>query len=277
MIIYSKNHLFMKKLLIPISLIIMFLACKNELKISPLKFTSQTLKQEKMEADSSSSFGADVQYLIAEGGNLGVAKAINDTIQNAITATLSFGGGDSAFTKMDVSTALAKFRKGYDTQLAEALKMPVKERFSSSYDYSSAVKAVSQNAKVTVIRINEDIYMGGAHPMGTITSFVFDNQTGKTIKLATLVKNKEALVKILEENFRKEKEIDPKTPLEEVIFADDENKHLPLPYSYELSEDGKGITFIYDSDEVAAHAFGSTIFTVPFESLANCMDFNTIK
>ena len=267
----------MKNLLIPITLIVTFLACKNEPKNVALKFTSQSIKQEKMEADSSASFRADIQYLVAEGGNEGVAKAINDTIQNAITATLSVGDAGTILTKMDINTALAKFRKAYDENISEGLKMPEKERFISSFDYDSSVKEIFKNEKITTICINESYYMGGAHPTSTTRSYVFDNKTGKAIPLTALVKNKDALVKILEENFRKEKEIDPKTPLEEVIFESEDSKHLPLPYSYEISEDGKGITFIYDSDEVAAHAFGPTIFTVPFESLADCMDFSKIK
>ena len=267
----------MKKLLIPITLIITFLACKNEPKNVALKFTSQSIKQEKMEADSSASFRADIQYLVAEGGNEGVAKAINDSIQNAITTTLSVGDDDTILTKMDINTALAKFRKTYDENISEGLKMPVKERFFSSFDYDSSVKEIFKNEKTTTICINESYYMGGAHPTSTTRSYVFDNKTGKAIPLTALVKNRDALVKILEENFRKEKEIDPKTPLEEVIFESEDSKHLPLPYSYEISENGKGITFIYDSDEVAAHAFGPTIFTVPFELLADCMDFSKIK
>jgi Deacetylase PdaC/Protein of unknown function (DUF3298) len=267
----------MKNLSILILLIVSFLACKNEPKITPLKFTSQTIKQEKVEADSSSFFTADVQYLVAEGGNPNVAKAINDSIRNAIVPTLSFVGDSTISTKIDISAALALFRKSYENERAEQLKSPIKERFFSSYDYVSTVKEGVKNAKTTSIFINENYYTGGAHPNTSLTSYVFDNQTGKAIPLTALVKNKEALVKILETYFRAEKEIDPKTPLEEVIFEHDGGKYLPLPRSYELSEDGKGITFIYESYEVAAYAFGPSVFTVPFEVLGDCLDLSSIK
>jgi hypothetical protein len=267
----------MKNLSILILLVVSFLACKNEPKITALKFVSQSIKQEKVEADSSSSFAADIQYLVAECGNPDVAKAINDSIKNAIVSTLIFAETDNVSATIDISTALAQFRKSYETERAEQLKSPAKERFFSSYDFASNVKEGVKNAKTTSIFISENYYTGGAHPNTSLTSYVFDNQTGKAIPLTALVKNKEALVKILETYFRAEKEIDPKTPLEEVIFEHDGGKYLPLPRSYELSEDGKGVTFIYESYEVAAYAFGPTIFTVPFEILGDCLDLNSVK
>jgi hypothetical protein len=268
----KKNFIF--SLFIPL----LWLACKKE--IAPITFSKQNIKQEAPFKDSLSSFKVEINYLVAQGATPEVAKSINDTLQNEIAMNLLSMSDDTIFQKMDINSALQKFRTSYDNMLKEQDGIPASERFSLNYEVEMDFKEMSRNEKVVCVAGSNYFFTGGAHPNGFTSYYVFDSQTGKTFFLENLIKEKEKakMIELLEKEVRKVLELKPNASLEEEgLFVDETTKKIPLPLNFALSEDKKGISFIYNPYEIAAYAFGPIAFTVPFGELEGLMNLEKIK
>ncbi len=265
-----------KNFIFSLACILFFLACKKD--IAPITFSKQSIKQEAPFKDSLSSFNVVVNYLVAEGATPEVIKSINDTLQNEIAMNFLSMSDDTVFQKMDINSALQKFRTSYDNMLKEQDGIPESERFNLNYEVEMDFKEMSRNEKAVCISGSNYFYTGGAHPNGFTSYYVFDSQTGKTFFLENLVKDKAKMIDLLEKEVRKVAEIKEGVSLEsEGFFLDETTKRIPLPLNFALSEDKKGISFIYNPYEIASYAAGPIAFTVPFGALEGILDLEKIK
>ncbi len=110
-------------------------------------------------------------------------------------------------------------------------------------------------------------FMGGAHPSRFITFYNYDLKRGRKLTLDDLFDAKQisSLQALAEKKFRFTWGIPDTASLNNYGFEFPQNR-FALNRNFLL--DGKGITFLYNSYEVAPYAMGITKFKVPYEELA---------
>lgn len=126
-----------------------------------------------------------------------------------------------------------------------------------SWSVERTVSVVYQSPKVLSLELNENQYTGGAHPNAVRIFFNLNTASGKLIKLSDiLAPNYEAqLNAIAERKFRELKGLKSDESLSDAGFDFKDNQ-------FSLNENfliGKaGITFYYNSYEIAPYAMGPT-------------------
>ncbi len=270
---------FMKNFFSLTTLLFLFLtACQMDKKIPAVTFKKQNIQQVVGKEGDANTFSCDINYLIAEGATPEIIKAINDTLQNDIATSISALGEDTVLVKMDINTAIAKYRTSYENIVAEVAKTPENERFEVHYSATMDFKEKNRNAKVICLESGNSFFTGGAHPFSYASNYVFDVATGKTINLKDLIKDETKFLKIIEENVRKVHNIAAAKSLEEEgFFLDETTKKLALPLNFSVSNDQKNIDFIYNPYEIAAYALGPTELSIPFEILKDCLSLERLK
>lgn len=120
------------------------------------------------------------------------------------------------------------------------------------------------DGKVLSLAMNGYSYTGGAHPNYVLAAVSFDALSGRRIEMSDLVTDQEALAKIAEEYYRKEK---AEAFEEGFDFAPD--WPFVLPTAYALTADG--IYMAYMPYEVAPYAIGSAEFVIPFSEIKHLL------
>ncbi len=112
--------------------------------------------------------------------------------------------------------------------------------------------------------VNQDEYLGGAHPAVFTQLRSFDLSTGNFIDIVDKY-GKEKLLALAERRFRTINELDSRANLNDAGFMFEDGK-FTLPENMGLTKEG--VLVVYNSYEVASYAQGETRFTIPYSALA---------
>ena len=126
-----------------------------------------------------------------------------------------------------------------------------------SWSVERTVSIVYQSPKVLSLELNDNQYTGGAHPNAVRIFLNLNTASGKPINLPDiLVPNYEApLNAIAERKFRELKELKPDESPSDAGFDFTDN-HFSLNENFLIGK--AGITFYYNSYEIAPYAMGPT-------------------
>ncbi len=126
------------------------------------------------------------------------------------------------------------------------------------------VEVINNDDNYLSLQVNENSYMGGAHP-NQFTSFLnFDSRTGEEITLKALVKDTGKLELLAEEAFRKTKELADDEDLSEAGYFFEEGK-FKISDNFGISQ-GKLLLY-YNSYEIAPYSLGPTLLQLPLETV----------
>lgn len=255
----------------------LFIACNDKQKrnnnATTLQFETITTKDSIGNCEDARCFHYDIKYLNTKATQ-GVAKNIIDTLDKYMLMSI-VGHLDNAQPKK-LEEALKMVRQDYDVQMAENAKLPEADRGMVVYDMEIEDSVFYQNDKVISIAQNVYAFTGGAHPSGHESIFTFDKKTGKTIELKSLVKDEKAFVAILEKHLRTSRDLPKdKTLLELGFLFEGEMDTLPLPVDYSVTN--KGLYVVYNPYEIAAYAYGSSAFEIPFSELEQVLNLIPIR
>lgn len=255
----------------------LFIACGNKQKDShnatTLQFETITTKDSIGNCEDARCFHYDIKYLSTKVTQ-GVAKNIVDTLDKYMLSSI-VGHLENAQPKK-LEEALKMVRQDYDSQMAEDAKLPEADRGMVVYDMEIEDSILYQNDKVISIAQTVYAFTGGAHPNGHEAIFTFDKKTGKTIEIKSLVKDEKAFIAILEKYLRISRELPKdKTLLELGFLFEGEMDTLPLPVDYSVTN--KGIYVVYNPYEIAAYAYGSSAFEIPFSELEQVLNLMPIR
>lgn len=158
---------------------------------------------------------------------------------------------------MPLDAMCASFIQSYDLFLAE---FPDSDQ--KWYLEIDGTESIVGDDYFTMV-INQDEYLGGAHPAVFTQLKSFDLSTGDIIDIADKF-GKEKLLASAERRFRAINELDSKANLNDAGFMF-EDGNFTLPENMGLTSEG--VLVVYNSYEVASYAQGETRFTIPYSSL----------
>lgn len=117
------------------------------------------------------------------------------------------------------------------------------------------------------ISICEESYLGGAHPNNYCQYRVYSVAQRKFVTLEDIVLpgKMDALTRLGEKAFRKEKELTPRQSLAEGGFDFPKNKFV-LPNNFSLGK--KGLTLQWNAYEIAPYVAGATVLELPWADAA---------
>lgn len=130
------------------------------------------------------------------------------------------------------------------------------------------VKVLGQREGIVTLSFFESSYMGGAHSNEMTFYKNYLISTGRRVTLEEFYTSAERaqLTKIAETEFRKQKNLGAEDSLEEAGFWFD-NGTFSLNDNFYLTEEG--VTFFYNSYEIAAYSHGSTTIFISSSALQN--------
>ncbi len=117
------------------------------------------------------------------------------------------------------------------------------------------------------LTFSEYSYLGGAHPNSYTLFTVLDMNNGNKITLEDIFSSgyKPILNKVAEEEFRKLKELGEYEDLDEAGYWFDDNR-FSINDNFAISDEG--LTFYYNSYEIAAYAYGPTELIIPLAKIS---------
>lgn len=254
------------------ALISVLLSCMNEPKSKPatITFESISIKDSIGNCEERNCFDLKVQYLKAKEDNP-IAKTISDSLAVYTSMAIADGLTDSVIVMNDVKEAAKLVRTLYD----QDNKMKEDEQFYTIISNEISTQELYRNNKVLCIRQDIYRYMGGAHPLTTISLYTFDIRTGKTIQLKDIVLDQDKFTAIVEKYLKKEHEIPANQSLQEAGFLFEGLETLPLPIDFSVKDNE--LQLIYNQYEIAAYAMGISSLSIPFSELDKVINIDRIK
>jgi hypothetical protein len=135
-----------------------------------------------------------------------------------------------------------------------------------SYDGSDSIDLSLK--KYAQLNIGAYIYSGGAHPNGFAYTLLISKETGETLKFADLTSDSVQFNSIAEKYFRQIAELGPQDDLEAAGFWFEGNV---FSCNNNFSVDKEGITFYYNSYEIAPYAWGPTVLLIPMAEVRHLL------
>lgn len=127
--------------------------------------------------------------------------------------------------------------------------------------------------KVLTYELEHYAYTGGAHPNTFISLHVFDAKTGIEKEASSFVTDQAALLKKVEEAFRKTEKLTPEDNLEQKGYFLPDHKFF-IPANYTFTE--AGVLFYYNRYEIAAYVKGAIEFTIPYSDLKGIVNMEDV-
>lgn len=212
--------------------------------------------------DTFSCAVVEAAFPLAVEGPVQVCEKINEAILFHLRFSLAF-----------FSATLEEIPGEFDA-IAEQFFTEYRNMQSYQSDYfipwkvATTSKVLFQSAKVISIQLDNYAFAGGAHPNTNTTILNFDAATGDQLRINDLIKDQEALEKIVEATFRQLHDVEPGSPVKRSEFFWGEPFHLPDNFA--VLENG--LYFFYNPYEVAAYAAGPTDFTIPYQQLEGIVE-----
>jgi len=213
-------------------------------------------------------------FLIIKGNNDTLIKSVNDTLESYIKKTLigilaMEEDQQKQYKSLSIDSLCGLLAEMHKSQVADYPDAPSNQWFIESYSDTTF-----QNQNILSVQITESTFLGGAHP-NSFTNFLnFEKSTGKTIGFDDIVKDKTAFLKIAEQAFRKNQELDAEGNLEDAGYFF-EKGIFALPYNFTFNQEG--IYLFFNPYEAAAYALGPIAFTIPYEDVKDVLDLSRVK
>lgn len=126
------------------------------------------------------------------------------------------------------------------------------------------VEVINNDPDYFSLRVDEDAYLGGAHP-NQFTNFMnYDVKSGKKVTLDDLFNDTSRLMELAEQKFREAKNLSSTANLNEAGYFFEEGK-FTLTENFGISQ-GKLLLF-YNSYDIAPYALGPTLLELPMETI----------
>ncbi|WP_298238747.1 DUF3298 and DUF4163 domain-containing protein [uncultured Algibacter sp.] len=236
-----------KKHLIIICSFLIFLSCKEELKISFSEVSPTTKNNSLVEINIPEAIGIEV-----------VTTPINEAIQKTVIASLHIGNMDDLQSK-SIEESISLFNKEYNTFKND---FPEAEQ---PWEAQVDGDIMFQSSEIISIVITSYKDTGAAHGLLNISFLNFETETGKLIQNDKLISNIGAFKTIAQAHYEKALE-------EKDIVTNAEAFDLPKNIAY--SEEG--VILLYNLFQTEPYATEIIEFTIPFEEVASYLVFNSL-
>lgn len=203
----------------------------------------------------------EVDYIEAVEGRL--KDKLNTFLMKQILSGISFG--DTTYSS--IQAAADSFIVSYSDFRKQ------EPGYNQYWYFEYFIKAANETPSLICIEASNNSYMGGAHPNSYAEFFNISKETGDTVSLKDVfVKGFEApLNKMIDAKYRELRGLKPGDNLQEKgdLF---ENK-IEFNYNFTVEKDG-GVTFFYNTYEIAPYVAGPIDITLTKQELAPIIDPN---
>ncbi|MPQ25481.1 DUF3298 and DUF4163 domain-containing protein [Bacillus paralicheniformis] len=131
------------------------------------------------------------------------------------------------------------------------------EKHHYKTDYQTSFKVKFNEANKLSVLIDDDMYSGGAHGMGTVKAYNYDLKTNKQIKLNQILNTKTKVKNA--KNYIYNYIIKHK----EIFFSDIEISNISLDKNTAFYFTKNGIAVVFQEYEVAPYAAGNPVVNIP--------------
>ena len=243
-----------------VSLFFLLPACemlpkKEEINESKKLEVQQIMTSEKFgdECDSpeSSCFEVELSYPEINSQADSVIEILKDSISRLFLSSPFDNKSYSSTEELngDLEKMYAEFKEDFPEVKAE-------------WFLDRKIELVGQYKDVLTISFFESSFMGGAHPNAMLFYKNYSLKSGKILRLEDLINNDQLqlLTEYAEKEFKNVRGIDAKSN-----FADEgywfPNNNFSLNDNFFINEEG--ITFYFNSYEIAPYSYGETVITIP--------------
>ncbi|WP_181306753.1 DUF3298 and DUF4163 domain-containing protein [Rufibacter sp. XAAS-G3-1] len=215
-------------------------------------------KSEFCQADTCAK--VDLQYLRAEGKPAPLRDSLNQYIRRYLLRQQLTNNPDADLTQPGNAAELVtdEFLRQYATSREEFPDAST----NTGWQLSISSEVLYQTPALVSLKMQAVGYSGGAHGYAVTSLQSFDS-TGHALRLADMATDTVALKKLVEQEFRKVREL-ATASFEQQGFYTQAGK-LPFPQNAALT--AQGLRLYYNAYEVNAYAFGPTELLLPYPQL----------
>ncbi len=229
----------------------------------------------------STLFGQDVSR--GEVNRTLVAKDSSDTVQ-LIFDYAFFGSEDDAYKKSvndyirKVTAEWLDKKEAKNTSLGKDYFQKILDGFAKGYedgeDLGTSVWSFEQSLAInefdTWVQLKHSgwEYSGGAHGNSFFVASVFDLEDGRALEIGDFIKDIDALNKLLEPIFRKEKGLSEDESLAEAGFEFEGNE-FKIGNNFFFT--GRSLSVYFNSYEIASYAAGPTELEISIDKIEHLM------
>ncbi len=230
----------------------------------PLSFRSKTVTRKSSYCGQGPSACAEatITYLEAVGGNDALRQSINRYIQQKLL-NLQLDMHPDADTTPGSTNAAQTVAAAFVKQQEDFLKDMEEIPASAAWALEVEVSAIYQSPAVTTLAMRSYTYAGGAHPNSYLSLQSFGSN-GQKLNLADLVRDTVQLQQLVEQEFRRTRELNANVSFADAGLFLDSNA-LPLPQQAGLTP--QGLRLYYNAYEIGPYAFGATDLVLPYQQL----------
>lgn len=251
-------------------MIFAFVSCKKEKK----SLTVETTAEIKMVSKSFSGnlpkgckgnyncSEINIETLLIEQSSI-----VNDSINAMVLKTISkcVSTGDEKSYDDIVKVFTTNFIKNQ-----RELKQQFPNDSVFTWSANAETKMISQSKKMLDVRINYDVFTGGAHGYSATISLLFDKATGKIIPQEKLFSDIKKVTKIAETKFRENQQLDPKIGFEEAGYFFEKGV---FKLAQNILFTKNGIVLVYNQYEAASYAQGQIEIEIPYKEIDSYLLF----
>lgn len=177
---------------------------------------------------------------------------LNSHIQKAILK----GSLDPEGQAGEVTKACKKFIEDFTTFEKEM------EQEVAAWSIEIDIEVINNDANYFSLRIDENAYLGGAHPNQHTSFLNYDIVTGQKVTLDQLIKDTDRLRALAEQKFREAKKLPPGANLSEAGYFFEEGE-FTLTHNFGISQGN--LLLYYNNYDIAPYALGPTLLELPLE------------
>lgn len=180
------------------------------------------------------------------------AAAINRAVREFLLTSI---GEPRRYPSLEA--IIEEFKKGYEDYKAQP-------GAHSAYWEDKTVTIVYQSPAIVSVRFDLSFFSGGLHPQYAATFTSFNAATGMRIRLDDVLVAGfgPRLARIAENEFRTQHDIKPGTTLRDAGFIFFKNDTFALNDNFWFGP--KGVTFFYNTYEIAPYSMGTTELVLPY-------------
>ncbi len=201
----------------------------------------------------------DVHYQTYKGK--GKAKKLSAVLNNLMNSAITT---DTGYSNMSIDERVKQDAMGF-YQEWQSLNSDSSSEWSYKYLKEQTFRILHANKGFISLRDDANYFTGGAHNIGVTVFSVIRLKDNKAVESwKELFKDPEAVLKIAEATFRKDKAI------QDVILTGQDwfyGEKFYLPDNFAFTDEG--IQFVYNMYEIAKGSEGATYLTLTYKQLEN--------
>jgi len=221
---------------------------------------SQRLQRQSGFCQADTCAEVDIQYFRAEGKPAPLRDSLNQYIRLYLLRQQLTNNPDADLTQPGNAAELmaAEFLQQY----AKSRKEYPDAATNIGWKLAISSEVLHQAPALVSLKMQAVGYSGGAHGYDVTTLQSFDS-TGHALRLTEMVTDTVQLRKVVEQEFRKVRELGTETFEQQGFYT--QNGNLPFPQNAVLTQ--QGLLLYYNAYEVNAYAFGPTQLLLPYAQI----------